>query len=161
MWYLISVIRGSTFILLLLPELEGRERPGRARSSVWGMGEVLNVLEIDGRRDLERVVEERVRERKVERRGDMMCLIEACVDAIVVIVGEAMEARDGEGDVEASDRLINFETGHVVVTVRQERLKRSDFKSAVPFGSPNSHPSPHELQGNLRRTIGRERCFLI
>lgn len=89
MWYLISVIRGSTFILLLLPELEGRGWPGRARSSVWGMGEVLNVLEIDGRRDLDRVEEERVRERKVERRGDIMCLIEACVDAIVVVGCEA------------------------------------------------------------------------
>ena len=84
MWYLISVIRGSTFILLLLvPVVRGR--PGRARSSVWGVGEVVNVLEIDGRRDLDRVVEEMVRERKVERRGDIMCLIEACVDAIVVV----------------------------------------------------------------------------
>jgi hypothetical protein len=49
------------------------------------VGEVVNVLEIDGRRDLDRVVEEMVRERKVERRGDIMCLIEACVDAIVVV----------------------------------------------------------------------------
>jgi hypothetical protein len=84
MWYLISVIRGSTFILLLLVPVD-RGRPGRARSSVWGVGEVVNVLEIDGRRDLDRVVEEMVRERKVERRGDIMCLIEACVDAIVVV----------------------------------------------------------------------------
>ena len=84
MWYLISVIRGATFILLLLVPVD-RGRPGRARSSVWGVGEVVNVLEIDGRRDLDRVVEEMVRERKVERRGDIMCLIEACVDAIVVV----------------------------------------------------------------------------
>ena len=88
MWYLISVIRGSTFILLLLVPVD-RGRPGRARSSVWGVGEVVNVLEIDGRRDLDRVVEEMVRERKVERRGDIMCLIEACVDAIVVVGCEA------------------------------------------------------------------------
>jgi hypothetical protein len=88
MWYLISVIRGSTFILLLLVPVD-RGRRGRARSSVWGAGEVLNVLEIDGRRDLDRVEEERVRERKVERRGDIMCLIEACVDAIVVVGCEA------------------------------------------------------------------------
>ena len=69
--------------MLLVPVDRGR--PGRARSSVWGVGEVVNVLEIDGRRDLDRVVEEMVRERKVERRGDIMCLIEACVDAIVVV----------------------------------------------------------------------------
>lgn len=103
MWYLISVILGSTFILLLLVPVE-RGRPGRARSSVWGVGEVLNVLEIEGRMVLgkgEVVVEERVRERKVERRGDIMCLIEACVDAIVVVVGGATEARDGGVDVEA------------------------------------------------------------
>jgi hypothetical protein len=78
---------------------------------------VLNVLEIEGRMVLgkgEVVVEERVRERKVERRGDIMCLIEACVDAIVVVVGGATEARDGGVDVEASDELINFELGHVV-----------------------------------------------
>ena len=86
MWYLISVIRGSTFILLLLVPVE-RGRPERARSSVWGEGVVLNVFEIEGRMALGKgeVVEERVRERKVERRGDIMCLIEACVDAIVVV----------------------------------------------------------------------------
>jgi hypothetical protein len=94
MWYLISVIRGSTFILLLLPEeLEGRERPGRARSSVWGEGVVLNVLEIEGRIVLGKgevvVVEERVRERKEEMRGDIMWRMEACGDAIVVVVGGA------------------------------------------------------------------------
>jgi hypothetical protein len=103
MWYLIRVILGSTFILLLLVPVE-RGRPARARSSVWGEGVVLNVLEIEGRMVLgngEVVVEERVRERKVERRGDIMCLIEACADAIVVAVGEAMEARDGGVDVEA------------------------------------------------------------
>jgi hypothetical protein len=88
MWYLIRVIRGSTFILLLLAPLEDRGRPGRARSSVWGVGVVLNVLEIDGR-DLDRVEEERVRERKVERRGDIMFLIEAWGEAIVVVVCEA------------------------------------------------------------------------
>jgi hypothetical protein len=45
---------------------------------------------VDGGKDLDfdmvAVVEweeERVRERKVERRGDIMCLIEACVDAVV------------------------------------------------------------------------------
>jgi hypothetical protein len=86
MWYLISVIRGSTFILLLLVPVD-RGRPGRARSSVWGVGEVLNVLETEGRMVLGKgeVVVERVRERKEERRGDIMCLTEACVDAIVVV----------------------------------------------------------------------------
>jgi hypothetical protein len=66
---------------------------------------------------------------------------------------------DGDGDVEASDRLINFELCHVRSrnsTVRQEGMERSGF--SFHFGSPNS---PHDLQGKSRRIIGQERCFLI
>jgi hypothetical protein len=53
---------------------------------------VLNVLEIVGRVILgkgEVVEEERVRERKVERRGDIMWRMEACGDAIVAVGCEA------------------------------------------------------------------------
>jgi hypothetical protein len=51
------------------------------------------------------------------------------------------QARNGDGDVEASNRLINFELDHVRCrnsTARQEGVERSEF--SFHFGSPNSHP---------------------
>jgi hypothetical protein len=70
------------------------------------MGDVERRRVVNESRDLVRVEEEeRVRDRKVEKRGDITCLIEACGDAIVVVVGGAMEARDGGGDVDRFDKF--------------------------------------------------------